>query len=299
MSCSSPNLAYSLGIDHVTGKRILKFAPKRADTNYRRLCDQYGVENVFLIPCGKCLGCRLDYRKEWSTRCMLEATLYDHCCFVTLTYDDAHVPGSLQKRDLQLFMKRLRKHYKATPIRFFASGELGTKNRRPHFHIILFGIMPEDIKVLGKCSSGEYTYTSATFSKLWPFGFHEIGEVTERSCSYVAGYVGKKVDDTGFVVMSNRPGIGAKYFEDHFHTIYVNDNIVMKNGQVVSVPRYCDILAERSGLDISTVINKRLDKMSITNNELMRSHGYRHLEMTFKDKLYKNEEKMKRLKRKL
>jgi hypothetical protein len=63
------------------------------------------------LPCGQCVGCKLERSRQWAVRCMHEASLYENNCFVTLTLDDDHLPsdGSLDKDIFQRFMKRLRK----------------------------------------------------------------------------------------------------------------------------------------------------------------------------------------------
>ena len=93
------------------------------------------------VPCGKCIGCRIAKRKEWSLRMLHELTYHPQSSFVTLTYDDYHLPPccSLKKRHLQLFLKRLRKNLGERRIKYFACGEYGGQTMRPHYHAILFG----------------------------------------------------------------------------------------------------------------------------------------------------------------
>lgn len=131
-------------------------------------------------------------------RCMHEASLWDANCFITLTYDDEHLPDdlSVDVRVFQRFMKRLRKRYGAG-IRFFHCGEYGSKKFRPHYHAILFNHDFED-KVLWKTqSNGERLYVSAGLQELWPQGYSSVGTVTFQSASYVARYVTKKVLASG------------------------------------------------------------------------------------------------------
>lgn len=196
------------------------------------------------IPCGQCIGCRLQRSREWANRMLMEReTTEGPCSFVTLTYDDEHLPksegiepitgevkefGNLVLEDLQKFMKRLRKRYPETKIRYYAAGEYGEKTQRPHFHIILFGWFPEDAKFVRKGRKGEYNYyESDILSELWPYGLHIVADVTWESCAYTARYVVKKF--TGdqsfhyeeknikppFVVMSTKPGIGYDYYMFH------------------------------------------------------------------------------------
>jgi hypothetical protein len=99
-----------------------------------------GVDGTLELPCGQCIGCRLERSRQWAMRCLHESSLYDRNAFVTLTYDDEHLPpgGSLNYPDFQRFMKRLRKNSKS-PIRFYMGGEYGESTLRPHFHVCLFG----------------------------------------------------------------------------------------------------------------------------------------------------------------
>ncbi|ACZ33198.1 conserved hypothetical protein [Chlamydia pneumoniae LPCoLN] len=93
-----------------------------------------------LMPCLKCRFCRTQHAKVWSYRCVHEASLYEKNCFLTLTYDDKHLPqyGSLVKLHLQLFLKRLRDRISPHKIRYFGCGEYGTKLQRPHYHLLIF-----------------------------------------------------------------------------------------------------------------------------------------------------------------
>ncbi len=147
------------------------------------------------IPCGQCIGCRLDKSKQWAIRCVHEASLYDNNSFITLTYNTEHLPEdrSLEVRVFQLFMKRLRKRF-GTKIRFYACGEYGDQNGRPHYHACLFNHDFQDKKLWkrGKDPSLDL-YRSADLEKLWPYGYSSIGEVTFQSAAYVARYIMKKI----------------------------------------------------------------------------------------------------------
>lgn len=101
-----------------------------------------GQERYLLVNCRKCLECRQKRANEWALRCMAEAQKYQQNCFLTLTYEKS--PLFLKKRDLQLFLKRFRKAIYPHKIKYFACGEYGSKNYRPHFHLIIFGYDFED-----------------------------------------------------------------------------------------------------------------------------------------------------------
>lgn len=201
-----------------------------------------------MIPCGECIGCRMQERKQWAVRCLHEKRLHRQSAFVTLTYDDDHLPrgGSLSLRDLQLFMKRLRK---ARPIglRFFACGEYGDTTRRPHYHVLLFNTDFPDMRPARMSPSGAQLYRSAELNQLWTVGDNLVGSVDNRSAAYVAGYVMKKVGSTEdygdrepeFRVMSRRPGLGYGWFLRYMDEAYKADSVIVE-GREVGIPRYYD-----------------------------------------------------------
>lgn len=140
------------------------------------------------LRCGKCISCILRRSKDWRDRLILEAKGigYSRCTFFTLTFSETALQSrasrNLDKRDCQLFIKRLRilasRRGVATSLRYYICGEYGDKTFRPHYHGIIFGLSPDDI-------------TAQLFRDSWSFGFVHIGAVTERSAAYVAGYTCK------------------------------------------------------------------------------------------------------------
>lgn len=177
------------------------------------------------IPCGTCVGCRMTRAKEWKIRNCLELQAHPEAWFVTLTYDDAHLPATkdgepcLSKRDFQLFLKRLRKNYGS--LRYFGCGEYGEKTGRPHGHFILY--MPlTDFRLIGVNK-----YTSDMIAKCWPYGHHLVECVTPGNIAYTCGYVEKKqklmdaqrYPVKPFLMMSRRPGIGMLWFVKHYEEI--------------------------------------------------------------------------------
>lgn len=152
--------------------------------------------------------------------------MHDESHFVTLTYDDPHLPPdlSLKPRDLQLFMKRLRKAVQPERIRFYACGEYGEKNGRPHYHALLFGMSLRDRVPHSRGPSGELLYQSAMLDEAWGLGRTLTGTVSRQSAAYVARYALKKISGAPadkhyggrhpeFSRMSNRPGIGSLWVE--------------------------------------------------------------------------------------
>lgn len=188
----------------------------------------------FGLPCGQCIGCRLEKARQWGMRCLHEAKQWPRSTYCTLTYNDEFLPpgGSLCLRDLQLFMKRLRKAREPEKVRFFAGGEYGEDNKRPHYHLLLFNVGFDDLRLHGVNKRGEPLYVSEECSSLWSvdgreLGFVTLGAVTFDSAVYCAKYALKKVtgdpakdhytvyDESGecfervpeFAVMARRPGI--------------------------------------------------------------------------------------------
>lgn len=230
------------------------------------------IDGLLYLACGNCVGCRIDRSKQWSLRVMHEASQHEDNCFVTLTYDDSHVPadGSLRYRDFQLFMKRVRKCFRPLLVRFYMCGEYGGDLGRPHFHCALFGVgFRGDRKYWRKSESGSKCYRSALLESLWTLGSSEIGELTLESAAYIARYCLKKVNgdladghyrevdsSSGeitwrvpeFTRMSLRPGIGANWFDKYCGDVFPHDRVVA-GGVKYKPPRYYDVLAERRFVD--------------------------------------------------
>lgn len=209
----------------------------------------------FRVPCGGCDGCRVERARQWAVRCMHEASRHDDNAFATLTYSDEYLPagGSLDKRALQLFFKRLRKAISPRRVRYYAVGEYGSQFGRPHYHALLFGYDFSD-KVRLQERGGSTVWSSHSLAELWPYGLHELGSVTFASASYCAQYmVGKArkpvlgVDADGvatelepeFSVMSRRPGVGADWLDTFGDEVYRTDGVVV-NGKLSRPPRYYD-----------------------------------------------------------
>lgn len=249
MVCYYPLLGFRAKNPGPSGKRAIVFNPA------------HGYEDLPLeVPCGQCIGCRLEKSRQWALRCMHEASLHRDNCFLTLTYSDENLPdhNSLELRHFQLFMKRLRKAY-GKGIRFFHCGEYGDKNGRPHYHAIIFNFDFAD-KKLWSVRDGNRLYTSEILSNLWPAGFSTIGDVTFESAAYVARYCMKKVTgedaakwyervdpETGEVVkiaaeyatMSRRPGIGQGWYKKWKADVYPHDYVV-RDGVKMKPPKAYD-----------------------------------------------------------
>lgn len=202
------------------------------------------------IPCGQCIGCRLEKSRQWTLRIVHEQKLHADSAFLTLSYDDKNLPagGTLVKRDLQLFMKRLRKK-RPNGIRFFACGEYGEKTFRPHYHVLLLNTWFADRKKWSM-SGDNPLYRSKELEELWSVGDSWIGDVTPRSAAYVARYCVKKLNGPleeaflkgrapEFIVMSRKPGIGKAWFDKYYGEAYKADSAIA-DAREVKLPRYYD-----------------------------------------------------------
>jgi len=211
------------------------------------------------VPCGRCIGCRLERSRQWAMRCVHESKMHKENCFITLTYKNEDLTWGLERptlvpRDLQLFMKRLRKNH-GTGIRFFACGEYGERFGRPHYHACLFGFDFKDKKYYDS-KNGIETYTSDNLRRLWPHGDNVIGAVTFDSAAYVARYImAKKLGNTSsyyseqsiepeFVRMSRKPGIGSSFFNKWKMDIFPKDHVII-NGLECQAPKYYTSLYEK------------------------------------------------------
>lgn len=252
MTCFHPLSAYKDG----TGK--IRFGDPTVYTGEFADFKNSQIER-FTVPCGRCVGCRIDRSKEWALRCVLEAKCHESNCFLTLTYDDEHLPigGSLNFVDLTKFLKRFRKKFSCERIRYYACGEYGAKLQRPHFHIIVFGFDFDD-KWLWSVSRGTNLYRSSSLESLWPYGYSTVGAVSFESCAYVARYVQKKLyggskEDVlahyqgklpEAARMSRRPGIANEFFRQYHDDIYPKDFITLK-GRKYKPGKYFDMLYKK------------------------------------------------------
>lgn len=211
-----------------------------------------------VVPCGQCIGCRRDKARDWGTRMAHEAQMHENNIFVTLTYSDEFYPdnGCVSKREIQLFMKRLRKSLHPEKVRYYACGEYGSKNYRAHYHAVLFGYYPSDARYWRRKNGNDY-FRSEKLENLWGMGHVEFGPVNARNAEYVAGYVLKKFSGkdapthyerpnpvTGeicrlapeFAVMSARPAIGSSWLEKYESDAFPSDFVIIE-GKKRPVPK--------------------------------------------------------------
>lgn len=234
-----------------------------------------------LVPCGSCFGCKKSKIFEWSIRlnCELQ-TQKGKALFITLTYDDDHyIDSSLNKKDLQDFLKRLRDKLDYRKIKYYAVGEYGDKSFRKHFHLIIFNVFYEDKDVINDC---------------WNFGFIDIAPVEQGSIYYVVGYVQKKLeklllDDNYYENLGyTRPymvcskGIALDYIHKYYDVLKRDMGIYL-NGKKYPLPRY---FREKLNL-VSGVVeyDEYIDK-SITDMLDKLQTRYRNVSLSEDDKIY-------------
>lgn len=252
MGCDVPLTAYrSQEFNPASGRYLLTFNSKNSLSG-----------TPIKLPCGRCTGCKLEKSRQWAVRCEHEAQMHPENCWLTLTYDRAHLPVdySVHPRVMQLFFKRLRKFLYPKTIRFYLGAEYGDLNYRPHYHVIIFNHDFSDKLFYEKTPQGHELFTSKTLTQLWGNGLATIGAVTFQTAGYTARYSTKKI--TGpkasdfylrehpdhhficrvrpeFSLMSRRPGIGSTY-QARFKSEIVEHDEIMANGRRARPPRYYD-----------------------------------------------------------
>lgn len=187
------------------------------------------------MACGHCIACRINAQREWTVRNIHELSYWDEAVFVTLTYDDEHLPweNSLYRYELQNFLKRLRKEISPRKIKYFACGEYGDLRGRPHYHLIIYGMgfQKDDWKHIFRC---------------WGRGHIKLGSVTHDSIQYVCGYVMKKYNgavqkekfgDRWPQFMACSKGIGEQWINDNYKKVTENLTVTYR-GNALGIPRY-------------------------------------------------------------
>ncbi|AZL82919.1 replication initiator protein, partial [Apis mellifera associated microvirus 45] len=221
-SCSSSCLCWrSSSAPYVASPRVGWSSPYRLQDVM--LCIKPFMSGAVPFGCGQCLPCRINKRRQWAARQFFESLSHEENTFITLTYSDEHLPAgnNLVPRDLQLFLKRLRKQLHPLPVRFFAVGEYGhegTRQWNPHYHLSLFGAAGRtDLNSRGVPTHwgiSEKVWTA------WGKGIATCYEFNEKTASYVSGYTVKKLTSAGdaklsgrhpeFMRSSRRPGLGTQ-----------------------------------------------------------------------------------------
>lgn len=248
----------------------------------RKLLEMLRANEAQLLPCGHCAGCKLSASSSWANRMEMELPYHKNAWFLTLTYDNEHVPWSynsglgvdkgtgevmvenltLNYEDMQGFWKRLRRNIdyhkrgNSKDLMYFQCGEYGGQTHRPHYHAIVYDlpIKPEELKEY-KRKNGAVYYNVDWITKIWGMGHVVIAPAEWKAMAYTARYTTKKVygreskkyyEEMGILPercnMSLKPAIGARYYKEHKDEIYRKDKIQLKNGKVCKPPRYFDKL---------------------------------------------------------
>nr|QJB20169.1 MAG: replication initiator protein [Microvirus sp.] len=297
IKCYSPTVvSYSIK----NGKHLLDFQRIKGDDAMR-------------LSCGRCMACRLDYARQWAVRGEKERLLTNgESYFITLTYkEEALGFNDLSVRELQLYVKRLRKAFAPRKIRYMACGEYGEKKGRAHYHLIVFGLPKLNDLVQDGYKNGITTYTSEVLTKLWEYGKTVVGNADFAAISYVARYItkkinGKKSDDhylrkedglvrqKEFMLMSRKPGIGHAYLEKYKREMLVDLTIPSEIGKT-ALPRYYKrklkedpemaILIKEKEAKYKDDTWKEIDD----TDELKREQEHAYKKEQFFKKLHKNE----------
>lgn len=243
-----------------------------------------GVGLAIHLPCGRCLGCRLEKSRQWAVRCLHEASLYDDNCFITLTYSDEFLPHdlSLRKDHFQKFMKRLRRANPGRVIRYYQCGEYGDENQRPHYHALIFNFDFSD-KQLWSEQREQKIYVSEQLTNLWSMGFATCGSVTFDSAAYVSRYiikkqVGKNASQhyerfdslTGeifnllpeYSTMSLKPGIGRGFYDAYRSDIFPADSIVVRGREVGNTRFYRKLCEAQNPAEAEIYRTRRIKSAS-------------------------------------
>lgn len=193
------------------------------DTHKVTINDLLNSSEWQLIPCGECTECRINHTREWAARCVCESMTHEHNWFLTLTYDEEHVPGinretgeifhgfgmyevhdgefkqvmTLEPDDFTTFKESLNKKLRRAgkePIRYYMCGEYGSTTFRPHYHVIAFNLELQESEMEFMFVNKEHQpiYKCQWLEDLWGKGIVRIGAVTWNSAAYVARYIMKK-----------------------------------------------------------------------------------------------------------
>lgn len=230
------------------------------------------------VSCGQCITCRLEHSRQWAVRIMHEAETHRRNCFLTLTYDDDHLPPdrSLRLDDFQRFVKRVRKRYGPGSMRYFHCGEYGALRGRPHYHAAVFGLdwtdsdLPEHRRKSSLFSNrgGNPVFTHPALEELWPDGLAVVGALTFESAAYVARYICDKVTGPAafdhysgrtpeYTTMSRRPhGIGKAWLDQFRADVYPRDEVIVR-GKPARPPKYYDRLLELDDPNLHRQVRNR------------------------------------------
>lgn len=295
MPCFHQQLAVPMPGRTRHGKTPYKFIGK-ARSHYTRYQSVAGLK---FMPCKQCIGCRLENSRQWATRLLHETKFHNKSCFLTLTYDEKHVPidGSLNKSHLRTFFNDLRSrlsYYGKEKLKFFAVGEYGDLRGRPHYHAALFGpfgVFEDDSERVEEeqSRSGNRQFSHPDIGSVWPHGSHRFSDLSFESAAYVARYCLKKVSGIAasyhygsrvpeFSSQSN--GLGKGHFEEWRNDIYPSDHVVLPSRGSFMPPPYYDRLLEKADPALFERVKKarREAQEALTPEEFLFHVNERHRE---------------------
>lgn len=175
-------------------KWLYKKGFRKEDTFRGREGEFYEVG--MYTPCGHCQQCIANKSNNWVVRNYFESQEYKEKCFITLTYDENNNPIILRRKDLTDFIKRLRYYLnkEKIKIRYFAAGEYGTLRQRPHYHIIVYGWKPHDMKYDTISNRKNICYKSDFLTKIWNMGRVVVQNFAQAEIAYISLYETNKED---------------------------------------------------------------------------------------------------------
>lgn len=235
------------------------------------------------VPCGRCFACKATRISGWSFRLQEEAKHARTAYFVTLTYDEQTVPltknnmMTLDKRDIQLFMKKLRKAHPGVKLKYYVAGEYGGRTMRPHYHMILFNADLDYLigkKLADQVLLGLFPLDGKqqVMSEKWDKGYLTVGQVTPASVGYTLKYISKKgkipvhendFRQPEFSLMSKKLGISYAQNREirkwHKGDLVGRMYVQLSDGKRAVIPRYLKkkIYGERQLIRAnSAIVNK-------------------------------------------
>lgn len=239
------------------------------------------------IPCGYCILCRAEQARQWAVRISHEAQMHEENSFLTLTYDDQHLPpnGGLRYSDLQKFWKRLRKKYGKQSLRYYAVGEYGDRSLRPHYHAIVFGKAFTE----GKIPVTDELWTTAALERDWGLGQVRVGNVTLGTASYCASYVTKKLaqkqkyvqpdEETGELIALEQPrammskNIAREWWNKWGAFATAHDFVVIEGKKMKPPKAYDRWLGAQDERKLREIKERRIEKAEKIGKEQRRARA--------------------------
>lgn len=269
------------------GNKTLDFIPRTYQNGY--------AHDFIQIPCGRCIGCRIDYSRSWADRLTYHSFGKENCSyFLTLTYDDEHlsqedyIPNydiyTLNYSHMDKFIKKFRNKFRDSQVDYYYAGEYGDSSFRQHFHMICFNAFIPDLQFYKLNPLGDILYTSSILDSLWGNGYVVVAPFNWRSAAYTARYVEKKRDGRALVEYtalglepekcrcSRRPGISFEYYQDNFQDIWKNSGLqvprIVNSCGKLGIPRYFRKLAEDKKIGFDSFLEwkeKSLERQNLLN----------------------------------